>query len=84
MFDRERAIEPMSVAPWTFCWESTVAREGAYAFATRLTPQRMQSIGIVFGKVESKPVNSELRFYGNLQVDEQRQWRTTSFSAYSF
>ena len=38
----------------------------------QLTPQRMQSIGIVLGKVESKPVNSELRFYGNVQVDERR------------
>jgi RND family efflux transporter MFP subunit len=39
----------------------------------QLTPQRMQSIGIVLGKVKSKPVNSELRFYGNVQVDERRQ-----------
>jgi hypothetical protein len=39
----------------------------------QLTPQRMQSIGIVLGKVESRPVNSELRFYGNVQVDERRQ-----------
>src|SRR5438132_14209436 len=39
----------------------------------QLTPQRMQSIGVVLGKVESKPVNSELRFYGNVQVDERRQ-----------
>ena len=39
----------------------------------QLTPQRMQSIGIVLGKVEYKPVNSELRFYGNVQVDERRQ-----------
>jgi len=39
----------------------------------QFTPQRMQSIGIVLGKVESKPVNSELRFYGNVQVDERRQ-----------
>jgi len=39
----------------------------------QLTPQRMQSIGIVLGKVESKPVNSELRLYGNVQVDERRQ-----------
>src|SRR6476661_3749188 len=39
----------------------------------RLTPQRMQSIGMVLGKVESKPVNTELRFYGNVQVDERRQ-----------
>jgi membrane fusion protein, copper/silver efflux system len=39
----------------------------------QLPPQRMQSIGIVVGKVESKSVNSELRFYGNVQVDERRQ-----------
>ncbi len=39
----------------------------------QLTPQRMQSIGIVLGKVESKPVNTELRLYGNVQVDERRQ-----------
>ena len=39
----------------------------------QLTPQRMQSIGIVLGKVESKRVNSELRFYGNVQIDERRQ-----------
>ena len=39
----------------------------------QLSPQRMQSIGIVLGKVESRAVNSELRFYGNVQVDERRQ-----------
>jgi RND family efflux transporter MFP subunit len=39
----------------------------------QLTPQRMQSIGIVVGKVESKLVNTDLRFYGNVQVDERRQ-----------
>src|ERR1700732_1075793 len=39
----------------------------------QLTPQRMQSICMVLGKVESKPVNTELRFYGNVQVDERRQ-----------
>src|SRR5258708_18622456 len=35
----------------------------------QLTPQRIQSIGMVLGKVESTPVNTELRFYGNVQVD---------------
>jgi hypothetical protein len=34
----------------------------------QLTPQRMQSIGIVIGKVESKPVNTELRLYGNVRL----------------
>ena len=39
----------------------------------QLTPQRMQSIGVVLGRVESKSVNAELRFYGNVQVNERRQ-----------
>ena len=39
----------------------------------QLTPQRMQSIGVVLGRVESKSVSSDLRFYGNVQVDERRQ-----------
>ena len=39
----------------------------------QLTPQRMQNIGMVLGKVESKSINAELRFYGNVQIDERRQ-----------
>ena len=52
--------------------QSANIQESALA-PIQLTPQRMQSIGIVLGKVESKPVHSELRFYGNVQVDERRQ-----------
>src|SRR5437667_571669 len=49
----------------------------------QLTPQRMQNIGVVLGKVESKPVNAELRFYGNVQVDERRQaYVQTRFSGW--
>jgi RND family efflux transporter MFP subunit len=49
----------------------------------QLTPQRMQSIGIVLGKVESKSVNAELRFYGNVQVNERRQaYVQTRFSGW--
>jgi RND family efflux transporter MFP subunit len=49
----------------------------------QLTPQRMQSIGMVLGKVESKSVNSELRFYGNVQVNERRQaYVQTRFSGW--
>src|SRR5260370_9979372 len=48
-------------------------REETPLATLQLTPQRMQSIGVVVGKVESKPVNTELRFYGNVQVDERRQ-----------
>jgi len=39
----------------------------------QLTPQSMQSIGVVLGKVESESVSSDLRFYGNVVVDERRQ-----------
>ena len=39
----------------------------------QLSPQRMQSIGIVLGRAEFKQVNADLRFYGNVQVDERRQ-----------
>jgi RND family efflux transporter MFP subunit len=39
----------------------------------QLTPQRMQRIGVVLGKVEFRSANTELRFYGNVQVDERRQ-----------
>src|SRR5438094_2649621 len=50
----------------------------------QLTPQRMQGIGIVLGKVGSKPVNTELRFYGNVQVDERRQaYVQTRFAGWS-
>jgi Cu(I)/Ag(I) efflux system membrane fusion protein/cobalt-zinc-cadmium efflux system membrane fusion protein len=38
----------------------------------QLSPQRMQSIGVQIGKVESKPVNDEIRFYGNVQANERR------------
>ena len=49
----------------------------------QLTPQRMQSIGVVLGKVESKSVTSDLRFYGNVQVDERRQaYVQTRFSGW--
>jgi Cu(I)/Ag(I) efflux system membrane fusion protein/cobalt-zinc-cadmium efflux system membrane fusion protein len=49
----------------------------------QLTPQRMQSIGMVLGKVESKSINSELRFFGNVQVNERRQaYVQTRFSGW--
>jgi RND family efflux transporter MFP subunit len=38
----------------------------------QLTPQRMQSIGVQVGTVESRVVDDELRFSGNVQVDERR------------
>jgi len=38
----------------------------------QLTPQRMQSIGVSIGTVQSKSVNDEIRFYGNVQANERR------------
>ena len=38
----------------------------------QLSPQRMQSIGVKVGTVESKNIKDEIRFYGNVQPDERR------------
>jgi RND family efflux transporter MFP subunit len=38
----------------------------------QLSPQRMQSIGVKIGKVESKRINDEIRAYGNVQANERR------------
>jgi Cu(I)/Ag(I) efflux system membrane fusion protein/cobalt-zinc-cadmium efflux system membrane fusion protein len=38
----------------------------------QLSPQRMQSIGLRLGQVEFKPVDDEMRFYGNVQTNERR------------
>jgi RND family efflux transporter MFP subunit len=38
----------------------------------QLSPQRMQSIGVQIGKVQSKIVSDDLRFYGNVEPNERR------------
>lgn len=38
----------------------------------QLSPQRMQSIGVQIGQVQSKIVGDELRFYGNVEANERR------------
>src|ERR1700730_17457385 len=38
----------------------------------QLSPQRMQSIGVKVGTVESKVMNDEIRSYGNVQANERR------------
>ena len=38
----------------------------------QLSPQRMQSIGLQLGTVEYNAINDEIRFYGNVQVNERR------------
>src|SRR6185312_9065449 len=51
---------------------STPIQEASLA-PIQLSSQQMQSIGVVLGKVQEKSVTSDLRFYGNVQVDERRQ-----------
>ena len=38
----------------------------------QLSPQRMQSIGVSIGTVDSKAVSDEIRIYGNVQANERR------------
>jgi len=38
----------------------------------QLSPQRMQSIGVKIGTVESKVISDEIRSYGNVQANERR------------
>lgn len=40
--------------------------------SVRMTPQRMQSIGVTLGTVERKSINDEIRVAGNVDVDERR------------
>lgn len=38
----------------------------------QLTPQRMQSIGVKLGKVQTKNVSDDIRVTGNVDIDERR------------
>ncbi|MGB0036209.1 MAG: efflux RND transporter periplasmic adaptor subunit, partial [Candidatus Acidiferrales bacterium] len=49
----------------------------------RLSPERLQSIGVKFGQVERKPVRDEIRVTGNVAIDETRlSYVQTRFSGY--
>jgi len=39
----------------------------------QLSPERMQSIGVTFGKVEMQSIADEIRATGNVDMDERRQ-----------
>src|SRR5438477_1814231 len=67
------AANPSNFEPDSASQTATSTMQETPLAPIQLTPQRMQSIGIVLGKAESKLVNTELRFYGNVQVDERRQ-----------
>ena len=51
--------------------DSTAAPTETPLQPIQLSPQRMQSIGVKTGTVESKTVNDEIRSYGNVQPNER-------------
>ena len=54
-------------------WESAaMAPHEAALVPVQLSPERMQSIGVRMGRVESKVVGDEIRVTGNVAVDETR------------
>ena len=49
----------------------------------QLSPQRLQSIGVTFGRVQRRVLHDDLRFAGNVAVDEQEQaYVQTRFSGW--
>jgi len=52
--------------------DSNLPQSDAPLAPIQLTPQRMQSIGVKVGTVESKSVSDEIRSYGNVQANERR------------
>ncbi|OLE57784.1 MAG: efflux transporter periplasmic adaptor subunit [Chloroflexi bacterium 13_1_20CM_2_59_7] len=49
----------------------------------QLSAERLQSIGVMFGTVERKPVQDEIRVTGNVAIDETRlSYVQTRFSGY--
>src|SRR6266481_4043409 len=54
-------------------WESAaMAPQEAALVPVQLSPERLQSIGLKTGRVESKVVEDEIRVTGNVAVDETR------------
>ncbi len=54
-------------------WESSaIAPHEAALVPVQLSPERLQSIGVKTGRVESKVVEDEIRVTGNVAVDETR------------
>jgi len=70
------AVTSETLKPTT---EPTASADGASApqadtplAPIQLSPQRMQSIGVKVGTVESKGISDEIRSYGNVQPNERR------------
>ena len=49
----------------------------------QLPPERLQSIGVKFGKVQRKPITDEIRVTGTIAIDERKvSYVQTRFSGY--
>lgn len=63
--------------------ESGPAATAAPLAPVQLSPQRLQSIGVTSGEVESRELTDEIRAVGNVAVDERRQaYVQTRFSGW--
>jgi membrane fusion protein, copper/silver efflux system len=52
--------------------EPSSASTAAPLAPVQLSPERLQSIGVKFGKVERKPIQDEIRVTGTVTIDERR------------
>ena len=68
------ASEPSAeiTAPAANIDATAVAPSEAPLAPIQLSPQRLQSIGVKIGTVESKTINDEVHAYGNIQTNERR------------
>jgi RND family efflux transporter MFP subunit len=61
-----------SPTPAQIVADSAVVSSDTPLAPIQLSPQRMQSIGVKIGKVESRLIYDEIRSYGNVQLNERR------------
>jgi RND family efflux transporter MFP subunit len=80
-FNPTRRVQPSATSTAADLSQSSAQAQAADSSAPssdtplapiQLSPQRMQSIGVKTGTVESKIINDEIRSYGNVQPNERR------------
>jgi len=72
------APQPVSATP-----SSSPSQIESPLAPVQLSAERLQSIGVKFGRVERKPVRDEIRVTGNVAIDETRlSYVQTRFSGY--
>ena len=79
----EKTAMPAAGSTGSAAAESTPAPAQAPLAPLQLSPQRLQSIGVTSGEVESRELTNEIRAVGNVAVDERRQaYVQTRFSGW--